>query len=224
MNAPTADWIEELSRTVSSRLVESAVHGEDKTVVRRRREALRAFEESLPPLYRDAQFGHPDFRRRVPLATIPMKPPTSCVLFFGASGSGKTTLAIALIRALFESKIAAHPLTCDDDIEAILRDCRFAHAHRLGSAALVPGDPVEIKRAKRAAVLLIDDLGRDEDIKSNPVPAIIADRHAEERLTWITTELTPPEIAKRYGDGIARRICENAAVVRFARSQLVSKS
>ncbi len=69
----------------------------------------------------------------------------------------------------------------------------------------------------RASVLVLDDLGRDEDIKSNPVPAIIADRHAEKRVTWITTELTPAEIAKRYGDGIARRICENAAVTRFVR-------
>ena len=67
----------------------------------------------------------------------------------------------------------------------------------------------------RASVLLLDDLGRDEEIRSNPVPAIIADRHPEERVTWITTELTPAEIAKRYGDGIARRICEKALVVRF---------
>jgi len=138
MTAPTADWIEELSRTVSSRLVESAVHGEDKIVARRRREALRAFEESLPPLYRDARFGHPDFRRRVPLATIPMKPPKSCVLFFGASGAGKTTLAVALLRALFESRIAAHPLTWDDDIEAIVRDCRFATPYRRSSPIGMP--------------------------------------------------------------------------------------
>ena len=68
----------------------------------------------------------------------------------------------------------------------------------------------------RAPVLLLDDLGKDADIKSNPVPAVIAERHDEERVTWITTELTPPEIAKRYGDGIARRICENALVLRFA--------
>jgi hypothetical protein len=217
MTAPTADWIEELSRTVSSRLVESAVQGEDKILARRRREALHAFEESLPPRYRDARFGHPDFRRRVSLATFPTKPPTSCLLFFGASGTGKTTLAVALLRALFESKIAAHPLTRDDDVDAILRDCRFAHAHRLGSAALVPGDPAEIKRAMRASVLLLDDLDKDADIKSNPVPALIADRHAEGRMTWITTELTPAGIAARYGDGIARRICENAFVRRFVR-------
>ena len=217
MTAPTADWIEELSRAVSSRLVEGAVSSEDKIVARRRREALHAFEESLPLLYRTAHFGHPDFRRRVSLATFPTKPPTSCLLLFGASGTGKTTVAVALLRALFESKIAAHPLTRDDDVNAILRDCRLAHAHRLGSAGRVPGDPAEIRRAMRASVLLLDDLDRDEEIRSNPVPAIIAERHAEQRVTWITTELTPARIAERYGDGIARRICENATVVRFTR-------
>ena len=77
MNAPNADWIEELSRTVSSRLVKGAVSSEDKIVARRRREAIHAFEESLPPLYRDARFGHPDFRSRVSLVTFPTKPPTS---------------------------------------------------------------------------------------------------------------------------------------------------
>jgi len=49
-----------------------------------------------------------------------------------------------------------------------------------------------------ATVSLLDDLGKDADIKCNPVPAIIAYRHAEERLTWITTELlTPARIAER---------------------------
>jgi len=37
-------------------------------------------------------------------------------------------------------------------------------------------------------------------------------------VTWITTELTPAGIAQRYGDGIARRICENASVLRFVRT------
>ena len=217
MSAPVADWIEELSRTVSSRLA-AARGGEDEIVARRRREALHAFEQSLPPRYRTARLEHPDFRRRVSLAEIPTNPPSAlCALFFGSPGLGKTTLAVALLRALLERKIASLPLANDDEVDTIARHCRFAHAHRLGVAGLVPGDPVEIQRAMRAPVLLLDDLGRDADIKSNPVSSIIAERHAEERVTWITTELTPAGIAERYGDGIARRVCENASVVRFAK-------
>ena len=67
----------------------------------------------------------------------------------------------------------------------------------------------------RAPIVLIDDLGKDADINSNPVPSIIAERHAEERVTWVTTELSPDAIANRYGGGIARRIFESAELIRF---------
>ncbi len=140
------------------------------------------------------------------------------VLFFGRSRGGKTTLAVALLRALLEAKVAAHPFASEDDVKAIARQCRFVPARRLGFAATVPGDPLEIRRAMLAPVLLLDDLGKDADIKSNPVPAIIGERHDEERVTWITTELSPIQIAERYGEGIARRICEKAFVLRFVRS------
>ena len=220
MSAPSAAWIEELTRSVSSRLVaEDAALRDTEVVARRRRDALRVFEQSLPPRYRSARFDHPDFRARVSLSMIPTMPPnSSCALFFGPAGAGKTTLSVALFRALLERRIAAASFASDDDIDAVARHCRFVAAYRLGVASLVPGDPQEIKRAMRTPMLLIDDLGRDADIPSNPIAAIVAERHDEERATWITTELAPNEIADRYGGGIARRICENAFVVRFARS------
>jgi DNA replication protein DnaC len=140
------------------------------------------------------------------------------VLLFGPSRAGKTTLAVALLRALLEAKVAAHPFANDNDVNAVARQCRFIPARRLGVAGTVPGDPLEIRRAMRAPVLLLDDLGKDADIKSNPVPAIIAERHDDELSTWITTELSPIQISERYGEGIARRICENAWVLRFVRT------
>jgi hypothetical protein len=54
---------------------------------------------------------------------------------------------------------------------------------RLGVAGTVPGDPLEIRRAMRAPVLLLDDLGKDAVVKSNPVPAIIGERHDAPELT-----------------------------------------
>ena len=222
MSAPATDWIEELTRTVSSRFVvaeNDLVSGEDDVVARRRRESLRAFEKHLPPRFQWSRLDDPEFRKRVSLPTIPLRPPeTMSVLLFGPSKAGKTTLAVALLRALLEAKIAAHPFASDDDVKALARQCRFVPARRLGFAATVPGDPLEIRRAMRVPVLLLDDLGKDADIKSNPVPAIIGERHDEERVTWITTELSPIQIAERYGEGIARRICEKAFVLRFERS------
>jgi hypothetical protein len=221
VSAPVAGWIDELTRSVSSRLVATEndlKSGDGDVVARRRRESLRAFEKHLPPRFKWSRLDHPEFRGRVSLPTIPQRPPDVLrVLFFGPSSAGKTTLAVALLRALLEAKVAAHPFTSDDDIDAVARHCRFVPARRLGVAGTVPGDPLEIRRAMRVPVLLLDDLGKDADIKSNPLPAIIAERHDEERATWITTELTPSEILKRYGGGIARRICEGAATLRFGR-------
>ncbi|MEO8874451.1 MAG: hypothetical protein ABI461_02595, partial [Polyangiaceae bacterium] len=85
------------------------------------------------------------------------------VLLWGPTRAGKTTLAVALLRALLEAKIAAHPFANDDDIRAVARHCRFVPARRLGVAGMVPGDPLEIRRAMRAPVLLLDDLGKDGD-------------------------------------------------------------
>jgi hypothetical protein len=62
---------------------------------------------------------------------------------------------------------------------------------------------------------LLDDLGADAKVPSNVVPEVIAERHAEQRVTWITTSLEPKEIAQRYRGGIARRILEHAKTVRF---------
>jgi hypothetical protein len=221
VSAPVAGWIEELTRTVSSRLIaveDDLTSSDEEVVARRRRESLRAFEKHLPPRFQWSRVDHPKFRARVSLPTIPLRPPDAMsVLLFGPSKAGKTTLAVALLRAMFEAKVAAHPFTSDDDIEAVARHCRFVPARRLGAAGTVPGDPLEIRRAMRVPVLLLDDLGQDADIKSNPVPAIIAERHDEERATWITTELTPSEILKRYGGGIARRICDGATTLRFGR-------
>ena len=219
MSQPTADWIEELTRTVSSRLIaaeDDLASSDEEVFACRRRESLRAFEKHIPPRFRWSRIDHPKFRERVSLPTIPLQPPEAMsVLLFGPSKAGKTTLAVALLRTLLEAKVAAHAFTSDEDIDVVALHCRFVPARRLGFAATVPGDPLEIRRAMRAPVLLLDDLGRDADIKSNPVPAIIAERHDEELPTWITTELTPPEILNRYGGGVARRICESADFFRF---------
>ena len=215
MSGPTAGWIEELTRTISSRLVvteDDARRRDHRAKTSRRTARVRAVAAagvSLGPP-RPSGFSFPR------LATIPTRPPSAKrVVFLGHAGTGKTTLAVALLRVLLDRKIASHPFASDGDVAAVARHCRFAAAHRLGVAALVPGDPLEIRRAMRAPILLIDDLGKDADINSNPVPSIIAERHAEERVTWVTTELSPDAIANRYGGGVARRIFESAELIRF---------
>lgn len=51
----------------------------------------------------------------------------------------------------------------------------------------------------RAKILLLDDLGSDPAIASSSVANVIAERHAEERTTWITTGLTHTKLHNDTG-------------------------
>ena len=217
MTSAIAPWLEELARPPFRD--ESKSHEPD-IVARRRRDALRVFESSLPAVYRWARLGHPLLAERVKLATIPSEPPSAQrVVFMGPAGAGKTSLAVALLRAMLERELAHATLSSDDDAERIARRYRFAHTHRIGVAYLggLEG-AAELRAAIRAPLLLLDDVGAESTVPSDAVPEVIAERHAEERATWITTGLSPKEIAERYGGGVARRVMENAAVLRMARS------
>jgi hypothetical protein len=69
-----------------------------------------------------------------------------------------------------------------------------------------------VELAMGCSVLALDDLG-NERAERSAVPDVIFERHAEDRPTWLTTAFGPDAIAKRYGDGIARRVFERAAVI-----------
>jgi hypothetical protein len=210
-----APWIEELTKPPFRCTPES---NQPDIADRRRRAALRAFENALPSTYRWARLESPLLVERVKLATIPREVPTSrSVIFVGPPGVGKTSLSVALLRAMLARDLEDAALITDDDAERFARCYRFAHAHRLGVARISgPSAIADLEAAVRSPILLLDDLGADSSIPSNAVPEIIAERHAEQRVTWITTSLKPKEIAQRYGGGVARRILEHARTTRFA--------
>jgi DNA replication protein DnaC len=212
-----APWIAEMVGDLPALVRARESEDLDVIVARRRREALRVWEAPLPPLYRWARLDHPLFATRVKLERIPSAPPRArSVVLFGNAGVGKTTLAVALLRLRVEQAIAKHPFDSDDDVGSMGRRFQFMHAHRLGIAGLPgQGDPDDIRRATRAKVLVLDDLGSERVIKSSPIPEVIAERHAQELTIWITTGLSTKQIVDRYGGGVARRILEGATIVRF---------
>ena len=212
-----APWIAEMVGNLPALIRARESEDQDAIVARRRREALRVWEASLPPLYRWARLDHELFASRVKLERIPNAPPRArSVVFFGNAGVGKTSLAVALLRLRVERAIAKHPFDSDDEARSTGRRFQFMHAHRLGIAGLPgQGDPDDIRLAVRANVLVLDDLGSERVTKSSPIPEVIAERHAEERVMWITTGLSTKQIVDRYGGGVARRILEGATIVRF---------
>jgi DNA replication protein DnaC len=116
------------------------------------------------------------------------------VVLAGGSGAGKTSLAVACLR------------------ERLEHGARFVSAMELATAriqhAAGDGEADVVERSMRASLLLIDDLGEEQ--QTSAVRDVIRARHAASRPTWVTTGLRRGEIVAKYGDGIRRRLFDGA--------------
>jgi DNA replication protein DnaC len=165
---------------------------------------------TIPKAFRWATLAAPELRMRLArpqaIAEAEAALPSRALLLHGPSGCGKTSLACALLRA-WEAR---NPR----------RRAIFAPAWRLGMArvhhGLGLGEAPEVDRAMSARLLVLDDLGSERNTATNAVPDVVFARALAGLPTWVTTWMTHSAISQRYGDGIARRICEagRVAVIR----------
>jgi hypothetical protein len=166
-------------------------------VTRSRVRKLKDALESVPDRFEDASFRSPKFPARVrnqqAIGQARSLRHMGSLVFVGPSGTGKTTLAVATLRDRLEHSPDER--------------CLFA------SSIHVSRDQGLVVRAMGCRLLLLDDLGSERSLPSNPVPDIIFDRHQANRCTWVTTWMTALQMADRYGGGVARRIFEHAAVI-----------
>lgn len=178
---------------------------------------LAAALESIPLRWRWARFGGPKShelfdRVRADERTIAeaarAEPWTEGAILHGTAGVGKTSLAVAMLRAFL-----ARPAVSLDR----RKTARFIAARMVPAAKgeHVAGRSHEYPEALRAAFVVLDDLGAEGDTPSSraAVTDLLAERHAWERPTIVTTFLDQAAIALRYGDGIARRLFERGLVV-----------
>lgn len=120
-------------------------------------------------------------------------------LLVGPSGSGKTSFAVACMRAVSRPFFVS---------ASDLDRAQIEHSAGDGEAPIVA-------RAKRAGVLVLDDLGQDKISSFSAIEAVILARHNAELPTWITTGLggtrdgVQAAIDGRYNAGIARRLTED---------------
>lgn len=81
------------------------------------------------------------------------------------------------------------------------------------TAKEVADDRATVGRARAAALLALDDFGKEEDTKTGQaaVRDVISRRYDLKLPTIVTTEMAIPDISNRYGRYIAERLAEDAA-------------
>ncbi len=162
---------------------------------------------TIPERYRWCTFGAEELIQRVkmPLAIERVRNTASKadrITLLGPAGAGKTVLATCALqqRARAEGKSGI-----------------FVEAYTLATAraqhGLGDGEADDVRDAKRAHILLVDDVGSEPTNPQSALVEVLHERHAQMLPTFVTTWMTPAELKHRYGDGCARRMIEGATVV-----------
>jgi DNA replication protein DnaC len=124
-------------------------------------------------------------------------------IYASRTGAGKTSLAAAMVR------------------ERGRRDVLWTTARTLATAgayAKLGEEPALLASARRAGLLVIDELGTEADRFGSQVAETIMDRHDLGRTVWVTTPLPGEALSARYGSGLVRRLSENGEIVRLSRA------
>lgn len=190
-----------------------------------RERQVRAWTKALPERYRDASWsalpkllrddGKARPRVEVPanrLAQIRSALETHRrAVLIGPPGCGKTTVAAAHLRAVVERDPAVR--------------ARFIPAEDLLREETPEGGPTPLVLALSADVLVVDDLGVELNQapvgsgllaqRSGAVSKLIGDRFDRQLPLVVTTGLDRAAIQTMYGDRIARRLFEGAAMIRL---------
>jgi hypothetical protein len=201
---------EECARREAARAVEVRVRAWLRTVPERQRDVSWA---ELPKLRSDTGRGRIRLRPGDTLGGIRAQlAEVQRGAIIGAAGSGKTTLAVAWLRGELERDPGAR--------------VRFvSSADLLRPEVGEEGGPHPLALALSADVLVLDDLGAELEgaqrgsgllaQRVGPASRVVAERYERGRRTVVTTGFEPTEIAGLYGDRVARRVFEAAAVVRL---------
>ncbi|MCU0687205.1 MAG: hypothetical protein MUF34_34005 [Polyangiaceae bacterium] len=186
-----------------------------------RRRRLVAALSTMPPHFAWARIerggdlerhvGAPALERAVAWLREPKRPTLS---FQGETGAGKTACGVALLRRLLDR--AERP-DAPDEFVRYAAGVRYVPAFELARAReghpLGKGEAPLIAEAKRATVLLLDDLGGEGRSISDAVGDVIHKRHDLAALTIVTTGLDEAGLETRYGVGIRRRVLTDATQI-----------
>lgn len=126
----------------------------------------------------------------------------------GQTGRGKTSLSVCVLRALIELHVGQGQFATAPGLHErlnVLRDTNREEWARLES------------RLVKGRLLVLDDLGAENLTAAVQArwDALVTDRYNEQRSLIVTTNLTPKNIAQRYGERILSRLAATCDVVTF---------
>lgn len=121
---------------------------------------------------------------------------TRSALLLGPSKIGKST---ACALALRRHVAAGGQVAAVWDYARALAN--VARLHPLGA-----GEAPELERARRAELLILDDLGLEKD--PGEIVDVLHARYEAGLVTWTTSGLSLDELRQRYGEALVRRLVE----------------
>jgi DNA replication protein DnaC len=178
-----------------------------------RRDAKQALDDvaqRVPGRFRSVRFDSPDFASRCGSQAMVLKNcPLQSITLRGKAGAGKTSAAAAMCN-----EVLRRGLTGDRAAFARALGLRWYSSHDLSAARTVHGsgrgEAPDVELAVGATVLVLDELG-SERFPDTPSEVIFR-RHDLGRQTVVTTWMSEPEVAQRYGGGIARRLWDDLVI------------
>jgi len=142
----------------------------------------------------------------------------SGALLTGPTGIGKTAAASLALRGLIEKHLSAWELDHPPSHRTRYLwepprhlSLRWTSAVDIGSArreSQLGSRPTALVRAEDPEVVVIDDLGWEQDTQT--VIEVLAARYDAAKVTIATSGLGISALADRYGDSVVRRIFEGA--------------
>jgi hypothetical protein len=132
------------------------------------------------------------------------------VTFVGRSEAGKTSLAASLVAALDRAQQDG-----DGQAYRLLRSFVWLDALELSRARssfkLGDGEAPLVDRARKASLLVLDEVGAETVAGSDEVLDVIWRRWQDERPTIVTTGQPGKKLIDRYGEGVYTRLTKQSA-------------
>jgi DNA replication protein DnaC len=128
------------------------------------------------------------------------------LLVCGPTSAGKSTALGIMVRRTIDGGFiqdrekhgAARPHIAWNYARALAQASR---SHPLGQ-----GECEAVVSARRAGILVLDDLGLERD--QAEIVDVVHERYEQGRVTWTTTGLTKIQLSERYGESFVRRLVE----------------